>query len=104
MRYATSERFTSREKLALRYADAIMYDPAQADDALDLIATQADLRVVRQGKTFLITSPEHASVLFEERMEKERRQIELERLRQTPFGPLGIPGGFGCLPGFNPGM
>lgn len=34
MRYATSERFTQREKLALRYADAIMYDPAQADDAL----------------------------------------------------------------------
>lgn len=34
MRYATSSRFTVREKLALRYADAIMYDPVQADDAL----------------------------------------------------------------------
>jgi alkylhydroperoxidase family enzyme len=34
MRYAQSTRFTAREKLALRYADAIMYDPAQADDAL----------------------------------------------------------------------
>ena len=34
MRYANSERFTLREKLALRYADAIMYDPAQADDTL----------------------------------------------------------------------
>lgn len=34
MRYATSSKFTPREKLALRYADAIMYDPAQADDAL----------------------------------------------------------------------
>ncbi|MGZ8197027.1 MAG: carboxymuconolactone decarboxylase family protein [Burkholderiales bacterium] len=34
MNYEKSPRFTSREKLALRYADAIMYDPAQADDAL----------------------------------------------------------------------
>ena len=34
MNYAKSTRFTPREKLALRYADAIMYDPVQADDAL----------------------------------------------------------------------
>ena len=34
MNYAKSPRFSAREKLALRYADAIMYDPAQADDAL----------------------------------------------------------------------
>ena len=34
MNYAKSARFTAREKLALRYADAIIYDPAQADDAL----------------------------------------------------------------------
>jgi alkylhydroperoxidase family enzyme len=34
MRYATSGRFSAREKLALRYADAIMYDPTQANDAL----------------------------------------------------------------------
>ncbi|HET7595433.1 MAG TPA: hypothetical protein VFK15_00735 [Burkholderiales bacterium] len=34
MRYATSDRFSAREKLALRYADAIMYDPTQANDAL----------------------------------------------------------------------
>lgn len=34
LQYEKSERFTSREKHALRYADAIMYDPAQADDAL----------------------------------------------------------------------
>ena len=33
MNYDKSSRFTPREKLALRYADAIMYDPAQADDA-----------------------------------------------------------------------
>ena len=34
MQYEKSARFTQREKVALRYADAIMYDPAQADDAL----------------------------------------------------------------------
>jgi alkylhydroperoxidase family enzyme len=32
--YEKSDRFTQREKIALRYADAIMYEPAQADDAL----------------------------------------------------------------------
>jgi alkylhydroperoxidase family enzyme len=34
MQYEKSERFTPREKTALRYADAIMYDPNQADDAM----------------------------------------------------------------------
>jgi alkylhydroperoxidase family enzyme len=34
MRYEQSSRFSVREKLALRYADAIMYDPAQAGDEL----------------------------------------------------------------------
>lgn len=34
MRYEKSDKFTPREKLALRYADAIMYDPVQADDAM----------------------------------------------------------------------
>lgn len=34
MTYEQSIKFTAREKTALRYADAIMYDPNQADDAL----------------------------------------------------------------------
>ena len=34
MNYEKSARFAPREKLALRYADAIIYDPAQADDAM----------------------------------------------------------------------
>jgi alkylhydroperoxidase family enzyme len=34
MQYEKSARFSEREKIALRYADAIMYDPAQADDSL----------------------------------------------------------------------
>ena len=34
MQYEKSDKFTRREKIALRYADAIMYNPDQADDAL----------------------------------------------------------------------
>ena len=34
MSYEKSERFTRREKIALRYADAVMYDPSRADDEL----------------------------------------------------------------------
>jgi alkylhydroperoxidase family enzyme len=34
MQYEKSAKFSEREKIALRYADAIMYDPNQADDAL----------------------------------------------------------------------
>ncbi len=34
MQYEKSGRFSQREKIALRYADAIMYDPNQADDAM----------------------------------------------------------------------
>jgi alkylhydroperoxidase family enzyme len=34
LNYEKSVKFTAREKVALRYADAIMYDPNQADDAL----------------------------------------------------------------------
>jgi len=34
MQYEKSSRFTEREKVALRYADAIMYNPSQTDDKL----------------------------------------------------------------------
>lgn len=34
MNYEKSAKFSVREKIALRYADAIMYDPNQADDGL----------------------------------------------------------------------
>ena len=34
MNYEKSGRFSDREKIALRYADAIMYDPSHADDGL----------------------------------------------------------------------
>ena len=51
MNYAKSAQFTAREKLALRYADAIIYDPAQADDALwtELRAEFSDPELVELG-------------------------------------------------------
>lgn len=49
--YQKSEKFTAREKLALRYADAIMYDPAQADDKLwtELHAEFSEPQLVELG-------------------------------------------------------
>jgi len=34
LRFEESDRFNSREKAALRYTEAILWDPQQADDAL----------------------------------------------------------------------
>jgi alkylhydroperoxidase family enzyme len=51
MGYEQSQKFTYREKVALRYADAIMYDPAQADDKLwgELKAEFSEAEVVELG-------------------------------------------------------
>ena len=51
MQYEKSEKFTVREKIALRYADAIIYDPNQADDALwaQLKGEFSDAEIVEIG-------------------------------------------------------
>lgn len=51
LRYEQSSRFTNREKIALRYADAIMYDPSQADDVLwaQLKAEFSEAEIVEIG-------------------------------------------------------
>ena len=51
MNYEKSGKFTRREKIALRYADAILYDPAQADDKLwaDLHAEFTEPELVELG-------------------------------------------------------
>jgi alkylhydroperoxidase family enzyme len=51
MQYEKSDKFTRREKIALRYADAIMYNPDQADDALwaDLTAEFTEPELVELG-------------------------------------------------------
>ncbi len=53
-----------------------------ADKALELLALQADLRVVKKGNAFVITSREHAEGLFNEKLDRERQKIELEQLRK----------------------
>jgi hypothetical protein len=69
-----------------------------ADKALELIAIQAELRVVRKGTAFLITSRDHANDMFGERLEKEKQKIEVERLRrglelpEPPPQPVPPPG------------
>jgi hypothetical protein len=55
-----------------------------ADKAVELLAVQCELQVVRKGTAFLITSKEHADAMFHERIEKERVKIELEHFRKAP--------------------
>ncbi len=55
-----------------------------ADKALELIAVQCDLRVVRKGNAFLLTSKDQANELFNEKLDKERQKIEVEKLREAP--------------------
>ena len=62
-----------------------------ADKALELLALQNDLRVVRRGTAYLITSRDHANELFGEKLDKERQKIEVEKLRTAPAKPPGPP-------------
>ncbi|MFO0798136.1 MAG: hypothetical protein U0804_11730 [Gemmataceae bacterium] len=71
-----------------------------ADKAVELLALQADLRVVKRGPAFLVTTKDHAEGLFNERMDRLRQQAELENLRNPARGSfIGQPGvglcGFG---------
>jgi hypothetical protein len=62
-----------------------------ADKALELIAVQADLRVVPKGASFLITSRDHANELFGEKLEKEKQKLEVEKLRKEAANPPPPP-------------
>jgi hypothetical protein len=58
-----------------------------AEKALELLTLQADLRVVRRGTAFLITSKDHANEIFGEELEKERQRIELQKFREMLVTP-----------------
>lgn len=58
-----------------------------ADKALELLALQCDLRVVRRGAAYLITSKDQANELFNEKLDKERQRIEIQKLREAPAKP-----------------
>ena len=62
-----------------------------ADKALELLALQCDLRVVRRGNAFLITSKDQANELFNEKLDKERQKIEMQKLREAPAKPPEKP-------------
>lgn len=66
-----------------------------ADKAIELIALQADLRVIKKGNAWLITSKEHEQELFDQKLErsKQRKEVDL----------LGLPPGLGGLGGPAPG-
>jgi hypothetical protein len=55
-----------------------------ADRAVEYLALLADLRVVRQGNTFLVTGRDHVNELFHEKLDREREKIEVEKLRNAP--------------------
>jgi hypothetical protein len=97
------------EKLAEEYDLSVVIAPQAGDartgfvtarlknvpvaDALELLAVQCDLRVIRKGNAFLITNRDHANDLFNEKLERERQLIELKQLREAPplrFGPGGL--------------
>ncbi|MCI0701855.1 MAG: hypothetical protein L0241_12295, partial [Planctomycetia bacterium] len=63
-----------------------------ADKAIELLALQCDLRVIRKGATYFITSREHANEMFAEKLEKERELIELQKFREAkPVPPVPPP-------------
>ncbi len=58
-----------------------------ADKALELLALQCDLRIVKKANAFMITSRDHANDMFNEQMERDRTKIEIERARTAPHFP-----------------
>ena len=62
-----------------------------ADKALELLALQCDLRVVRRGTAFLLTSKDNANELFNEKLDRERQKIEVQKLREAPAKPPAPP-------------
>jgi hypothetical protein len=74
-----------------------------ADRAIELLALQADLRVIKTGASYFVTTRDHASDLFTERREAEMEKIELERQRNSPFGVPPAPPA-GPAPPARPGM
>ncbi len=95
------------EKLAEQYDLSVLITPQAGDNrvgfvsarllnvppatALEMLALQCELRVVKKGNAYLITSQEHENNLFNEKMDRERQKIELEKFRQS--APIGM--GFG---------
>lgn len=75
-----------------------------ADQAIELLALQGDLRVIRKGPAYFVTSREQADSLFNERIDQERARIELRQLRNAPPSRPGLqPGPFPLFTQLQPG-
>ena len=58
-----------------------------ADKAIEMIALQADLRVVRSANGFFVTGKDHANDISNEKFEREQRLADLDRSRLLPLQP-----------------
>ena len=62
------------------------------ESAIELLAVQADLRIVKRKNAYLITGKDHANELNEEAHNTAMRKIELESLRAgNPPKPAPMP-------------
>jgi hypothetical protein len=55
--------------------------------ALELLALQCDLRVLKRGNAYVLTSADHANAIFGQKLERERQLAEVEKLKPSPFAP-----------------
>jgi hypothetical protein len=62
-----------------------------ADRAVELLALQSDLRVVRRGTAYLVTSKDHVEGLASEQLEREKLKFEREQLRKGVAPPAPPP-------------
>ena len=62
-----------------------------ADKALELLALQCDLRIVRKANAFMITTRDHANDLFNEEMEREHAVVDLAKFEAAPYMPPPPP-------------
>ncbi len=62
------------------------------ESAIELLAVQADLRVIKRKGAYLVTGRDHANELNEEKHNTAMRKIELESLRAgNPPKPVPVP-------------
>ena len=65
-----------------------------ADRAIELLALQADLTVVKKGAAFFVTSKEHEQDLFDRALERRKQEREVDLIGNLPFGlGGGVQGG-----------
>ena len=59
--------------------------------ALELLAAQADLRVVAKGNAFLVTTRDHANQMANDEREQAEQKFDLERIRSGAPAPMPPP-------------